>query len=131
MSVLEMEINDNLYLRGEKISEKITVIHLSNGKQIRVEQDVTYNGSIWPWKVDDQYFGKEEYARRYLSTLIWEKMTGNRLIFHAKMKVPDICGVDGAACRCPGKCNLALCSNCPIAEAFFAERDNVRLVYVV
>lgn len=74
MSVLEMEINDNLYLRGEKISEKITVIHLFNGKQIRVEQDVTYNGSIWPWKVDDQYFGKEEYARRYLSTLIWEKM---------------------------------------------------------
>lgn len=37
----------------------------------------------------------------------------------------------GYACRFPGKCNSALCSDCPVAEAFFAERDGVELVYAI
>lgn len=57
-----------------------------------------------------------------------EKLTGKRILLHKKREKPDICGY---ACRFPGKCNSALCSDCPVAEAFFAERDGVELVYAI
>lgn len=60
--------------------------------------------------------------------LVAEKLTGKRIILHKKREKPDICGY---ACRFPGKCNSALCSDCPVAEAFFAERDGVELVYAI
>lgn len=57
-----------------------------------------------------------------------EKLTGKRIILHKKREKPDICGY---ACRCPGKYNSALCGDCPVAEAFFAECDGVELVYAI
>lgn len=131
MSILMLEVAGHFYLKGEQVGEKTTVIRLSNGKQIKIEQDVLFKGVVWPWKIDDQHFSGEGFARSYLRELVWEKMTGKRMILHSKGKVPDICGVNGAACRCPEKCSLALCHNCPIAEEFFAKRDGVELVYVV
>ena len=65
-----------------------------------------------------------------LKKLIEEKVTGLRIIYHPKQQAPDICGGgEGTACRRPGECNRMLCSKCPVAEKFFADRDGVTLVY--
>lgn len=66
-----------------------------------------------------------------LKRIVSEKLTGKRIILHAKGQVPEICGVDGRACRCPGKCNSGLCYQCPVADKFFADRDGVELIYAV
>lgn len=116
---------------AKKDDSNAYIISLSNGKTITVQANVIHNGSTWDWKVDDQVFSNEGYALKYLQRLITEKLTGVRIVFHAKKAVPVICGVDGRACRAPGECNRALCFHCPVAEAFFAERDGVRLVYAV
>lgn len=121
---------DSLKLKAEQINDNEYLIRLSNGEQIKVIEQPVYNGEIWEWKVDTQYFSKEEYALRYLKRLISEKLTGIRVLYHEKREAPDICG-SGRACRHPGKCNTALCSDCPVAEAFFAERDGVKVVYAV
>ncbi len=131
MSFMKMYVVDSLYLNAEQTSETTWVIHLSNEKQITVEEQPEYNGKIWAWKVDTQIFGRSDSALSYLKQLVVEKLTGKRIIFHAKREVPDICGVDGAACRAKGECNRALCGCCPAAEAFFAEQDGVELVYAV
>lgn len=131
MSLMKMYVTDSLYLDAEQTSETTWVIHLSNGKQITVEEHPEYNGTTWDWKVNTQFFEKDQYALNYLKQLISEKLTGKRIIYHAKKEVPNICGVDGRACRSPGQCNTALCSSCPVAEAFFAERDGVELIYAV
>lgn len=111
-------------------------MHLSNGKEIRVEKDAEYvnetgKKSTWMWKIDEQFFDKDEYALNYLKKLLVERLTGKRIILHSKRNAPDICGVDGCACRARGKCNTALCSYCPVAEKFFADRDGVELVYAI
>lgn len=121
---------DSLKLKAEQISDNEYLIRLSNGEQIKVIEQPVYNGETWEWKVDTQYFSKEEYALRYLKRLISEKLTGIRVLYHEKREAPDICG-NGRACRHPGKCNTALCSDCPVAEAFFAECDGVKLIYAV
>lgn len=121
---------DSLKLKAEQISDNEYLIRLSNGEQIKVIEQPVYNGETWEWKVDTQYFSKEEYALRYLKRLISEKLTGIRVLYHEKREAPDICG-HGRACRYPGKCNTALCSDCPVAEAFFAECDGVKLIYAV
>lgn len=135
MTMLEMYVTESLYLNAEKISEKVFIIHLSNGKEIRVEKDAEYVSgtriTTWMWKVDDQFFDRDEWALGYLKRLLAEKLTGKRIILHSKRNAPDICGVDGCACRAPGECNRALCSYCPVAEKFFADRDGVELVYAV
>ena len=131
MSLMKMYVADSTYFNAEQINEKIFIIHLSNGKEIRVEKEPEHNGSIWGWKVDNQVFDREDYALSYLKKLVAEKLTGKRIIHHRKMEVPVICGVNGAACRSPGKCNLALCWGCPVAEKYFADRDGVELVYAV
>lgn len=131
MSLMQMYVADSLYFNAEQISEKVYIIHLSNGKEIRVEKEPEHNGNIWGWKVDTQVFDRDEYALGYLKELVAEKLTGKRIIRHRKMEVPDICGEDGAACRARGKCNLALCGSCPVAEKFFADRDGVELVYAI
>lgn len=100
--------------------------------KIQIFKNAAYPGesnNIWPWKVDKQYFSKDEWAAKYLHELIQEKNTGIRKINHPKLEVPEICGVDGAACRAPGKCNTAICMSCPVAEKFFADRDGVTLQY--
>lgn len=71
------------------------------------------------WDVDDL---------EDLELLPAEKLTGKRILLHKKREKPDICGY---ACRFSGECNRALCSDCPVAEAFFAERDGVELVYAI
>lgn len=136
MTMLEMYVADSLFLDAEKISEKIFIVHLSNGKEIRVEKDAEYvnetgKKSTWMWKIDEQLFDKDEYALNYLKKLLVEKLTGKRIILHSKRNAPDICGVDGRACRARGKCNTALCSYCPVAEKFFADQDGVELIYAV
>lgn len=131
MSLVKMYITDSLYLNAEQTGKNAYTIHLSNGEQIDILESPKYNGNDWAWKIGSQYFDVDDHARRYLEQLITEKLTGKRVIFHEKRKVPEICGVNGAACRFPGECNRALCGRCPVAEAFFAERDGVELVYAV
>lgn len=131
MSLMKMYVTDSLYFNAEQISEKVFLIHLSNGKEIQVEEKPEFNGSTWEWRVNTQIFDKDAYALEYLKKLVAEKLTGKRIINHRKMEVPTICGVDGAACRAPGKCNRALCNGCPVAERFFAEQDGVELIYAV
>lgn len=134
--MVEMYVTDSLFLDAEKISEKVFIVHLSNGKEIRVEKDAEYvneteKKSTWMWKIDEQFFDKDEYALNYLKKLLVERLTGKRIILHSKRNAPDICGVDGCACRARGKCNTALCSYCSVAEKFFADRDGVELVYAI
>lgn len=124
-------VMDRLTYNAEQVSDRLFVIHLSNGKQIEVEEQPVHNGNTWAWRVDTQIFDKDGYALEYLRRLVTEKLTGIRIIEHQKFEVPDICGIDGRACRCPGKCNTMLCSMCPVAEKFFADRDGVKLVYAV
>ncbi len=129
--MMEMFVTDSLHLNAEKISEKDYIIRLSNGKEIKVEKDPEYNGSTWAWRVDGQIFSRDDYALSYLKQLAAEKLTGKRILFHSKKEVPDICGVDGCACRAKNKCNTALCSFCPVAEQFEADRDGVDLIYAI
>lgn len=131
MSLIEMYVSDSLYLNAEQVSEKIYNIRLSNGKTIDVEKAPMHNGITQAWRVDGQVFSRDDYALSYLKELVAEKLTGKRIIYHKKREVPDICGVNGAACRAKGKCNTALCSDCPIKEKFEADRDGVELVYAV
>lgn len=131
MSKIEMYVTDSLYLNGEKVDDKRYIVHLSNGKDIEVEKESRHNGSTWAWRVNGMVFSKDDYAFDYLKELVHEKLTGKRIIYHSKREVPDICGVNGAACRAKGKCNTALCSHCPVAEQFWADRDGVELIYAV
>jgi len=124
-------ILDESNLNAKETAPNIYTIELSNGKTITVIRDAIRNGIEWAWKVDTQYFSRDSYARAYLKELIAEKLTGKRILFRARGKAPNICGVDGCACRHPGKCNTALCSTCPVADDFFATEDGVELVYAV
>lgn len=126
--MMEMYLQD---LNATEIEPDIYEILLSNGEKISVSRNVKHNGTIWEWKVNDQLFSKEQYALNYLKRVISEKLTGYRVLYHSKQKVPEICGVNGAACRRPGKCNSALCITCPVAEKFFADKDGVTLVYAI
>ena len=131
MSKIEMYVTDSLYMNAEKVGNKKYIIHLSNGKDIEVEKEPEHNGSTWAWRVNGQLFSRDDYAFDYLKEVIFEKLTGKRIIYHGKREVPNICGVNGAACRAKGKCNTALCSTCPVAEQFEADRDGVELIYAV
>lgn len=129
--LMDLYLTSNNYLDAEQVDERHYLIHLSNGKEIEVENRPVYDGKPWAWRVGTQIFDNEAYAVGYLKQLIAEKLTGKRIILHSKQDIPEICGVNGAACRAPGECNRALCSRCPVAEKFFADRDDVELVYAV
>lgn len=118
-----------LDLGANEISKGHYVITTQNNVAINVEKDVEHNGNIWAWKVETQIFSKDDWAANYLKKIIAEKITGIRIINRKRGTVPDICGIEGAACRQPGKCDRMLCSHCPVAEKFFADRDGVRLIY--
>ena len=128
---MKYHVLDVFHFNAEQVGKDKYIIRLSNGKQNEVVEHPKLNGTTWAWRVDSQYFSKDSHALSYLKRLVNEKLTGTRIIYHKKMNVPELCGVDGAACRCPGECNRALCMDCPVAEAFFAERDGVKLVYAV
>ena len=100
--------------------------------EIHVYKDAIYpdSESVWDWKVDTQFFSQDNYAEKYLRRLVSEKETGIRIINRSKREVPDICGDGTLGCRHPNQCNTMLCSNCPVAEAFFAKRDGVILQYI-
>lgn len=129
--LMDLYLTSNNYLDAEQVDERHYLIHLSNGKEIEVESRPMYDWKPWAWRVGTQIFDNEAYAVGYLKQLIAEKVTGKRIILHAKQDVPEICGVNGAACRCPGKCNSMICTACPVAEKFFADRDGVELVYAI
>lgn len=132
---------ENYSLMKEFITEELKAVHvgddswkitLANGEIIPViENAKSESGSIWDWRIDTQFFDKDEYALNYLKRLVQEKLTGERIIYHEKKAVPEICGINGAACRCPGACNSMLCTGCPVAEKFFADEDGVELIYAV
>lgn len=124
-------LDDSLMLNTQQEADGLYHVTLSNGEHLIVGCNVLYNGQRWPWMVDGQIFSQETYAINYLRQRITEKLTGIRVVYHAKRNAPEICGVEGRACRAPGECNRALCSYCPVAEAFFAERDGVKLVYAI
>lgn len=141
---------DVLSVPAKQIDEKAFYVALSNGKTIDVLQDVEYKYtdsygnekcSNWKWKIDGQYFDKDEYATKYLKKIISEKLTGNRIIYHARHEVPDICGCeeflkehanDSWGCHAQRDGRFSnLCSSCPIAEEIEANRDGVNLVYAI
>ena len=115
---------------AKQVNENTFYMTLSNGVKINITKNPEHNGSIWEWQINAQVFSKDSYAENYLKKIITEKLTGNRIIYHKEKQAPDICGVNGSACRHPKECNTAICSQCPVAERFFAKRDNVKLIYV-
>lgn len=131
MSKIKTYITNSSFLNIKKTGEKTWTIHLSNGKKIMVEEKPEHNGEIWEWKIGNQVFGKDDYAYKYLLRIVSEKLTGKRIIHHAKREIPNTCGIEGRACRHPGECNTSLCIYCPIAEKFFADEDGVELIYAV
>lgn len=116
----------------EKTLEHGVTLTLSNGQTISIWRHARYEGTgdVWAWKVDTQYFDSSASAWKYLNRCIQEKLTGQRVLLK-KYNAPDICGIDGSACRSPEKRNTALCQNCPVAEKFRAEQDGVEVVYAV
>lgn len=104
-------------------------ILLSNGKTIDTNQ-VLRNGKMY-YVVDGQWFTRLNYAHTYFRKRVIELLTGSRIIFHKQHPVPDICGVNGMACRAKGECNTAICSYCPVAENFFAVKNGVNLIYAI
>lgn len=130
--MMESYLTESLHASADGDGKHFKIV-LSNGKSFSVEREAISEGSdvVWDWKIDTQYFNDGNYARTYLDRLIAEKLTGKRVIYREKKPVPEICGIEGAACRSPGKCNTMLCSNCPVAENFFADRDGVELVYAI
>lgn len=106
------------------------VLNLANGKHIEVCSVPAGKHPGFDIRIDNQYFPCKDYADIYLTRLIYEKLTGKRIITHAKREVPQICGINGAACRNKA-CTSALCYRCPIAEEHFAQMDGVELVYAV
>ena len=122
------------YLNGQKTEHDCEKwrIQLSNGKEIEIEKNpVSSTGTAWAWRIDCQYFDNEDIAVKYLRQLVTEKLTGKRVLLRKKGAVPEICGIDGIRCRNPLACNSALCSHCPVADAFFADRDGVELIYAI
>lgn len=125
---------------GEKTDKNLWSVRVKNAAKgdsnatrlISVASDVLYHAegeasgtSRWKWLVDGQYFDSDKFAAKYLLRRIEEIRTGVRTFDHEKQAVPDICGVEGRACRHPNACNSALCSHCPVAEEFFAKRDGI------
>lgn len=72
----------------------ITSTESGNLWTINVYKDAIYpeTGTVWEWKIDKQYFSRDDWAAKYLVRLIAEKNTGERIIDHERGNVPDICG---------------------------------------
>ena len=134
MSIMKMYVEE--YLNAEQVAENLYIIHLSNVAS-ESDSDVAYIQEKGKLVVGITEFAPMDYKDANdewigfdadMAKLVAEKLTGKRILLHKKREKPDICGY---ACRFPGECNRALCSECPVAEAFFAERDGVGLVYAI
>jgi len=117
-------------LDDQQPSGTVRTIMLASGRTIQIQKDKTYNDIIWALGIDGQVFDRKSWADQYLWLSACEKLTGKRVIFQEKKSAPEICG-QGRACRRPNACNSLLCSACPVAEAFFAARDRLELIYAV
>ena len=87
MTMIEMYVTDSAYLNAEQTSENTWTIHLSNGEDIPIEKTPVHNGSVWSWRIGTSIFGNSHYAYKYLCTLVTEKLTGRRIIHHAKFLI--------------------------------------------
>lgn len=126
------EVVEVLGVPAEKIADRWYLIRLVNGRTIEViEAPTTDTGARFAWQIAGQYWQDSDGAWDYLRRVIAERTTGVRVIAHPRREAPTICGANGIGCRCPGKCNTALCQGCPVAEEFEARRDGVRLVYAI
>ena len=115
--------------KAQKASRNLWIISdREQSWELSVCKDAVYPDSdtVWTWKIDTQFFEKDNWAARYLMRRIQEKITGIRYIKHKKGTVPSICW---GTCRHPEQCNTMLCSDCPIAETFWAKREGIRMLY--
>ena len=115
--------------KAQKIGRNLWIISDKGQKwELPIYKDAVYPDSdtVWPWKIDTQFFEKDEWAAHYLMRRIQEKTTGIRYIKHKKRTIPSICGY---MCRHPEQCNSMLCSDCPVAEVFWAKREDIRILY--
>ena len=109
--------------------------HNGEAYTLKIEQNVRHDGHLWSWKVDSQFFSKDEYAEGYLEKRVSELKTGKRYISNVKRGFPVICGFGGLSCRLRYRDDgtpaySMLCSECPKAEQMQAERDGLTLVYM-
>lgn len=106
------------------------ILNFANGEHIEVCSVPDGKHPGFDIRIDNQYFPRKDYADIYLASLVYEKLTGKRIITYAKREVPQICGINGAACRNKA-CTSALCNRCPVAEEHFAQMDRAELIYAV
>ena len=119
---------------AERITDDLYVFHLTNGKMLEAERLSHDDRDYDLWKIGNTPladFGGVSVCRRVVERIVREQYTGQRIIPRKKGTIPEICGIEGRACRAPGECNRALCMYCPIADKFFADRDGVELVYAI
>ena len=99
---------------------------------IEVVKDAVYpdeQGNVWPWRIDGQYFNRDNHACAYLMKRVKEKESGIRIIPHKKKDFPDLCR-DRDYCRYDQrKIFSMLCYGCPKAEQIQAEAEGLSLVY--
>lgn len=119
---------------AERITDDLYVFHLSNGKILEAERLSHDDGDYDLWEIGNTPLadmGEVSVCRRVVERIVQEQYTGQRIIPRKKGKIPEICGIEGRACRAKGECNRALCMWCPVADKFFADRDGVELVYAI
>lgn len=139
-----------LGVQAKQTGENTYLVRLVNGKTFTVITDAEHHDkdsygndrvTTWEFKVDTQYFSNFDYAYKYIHELITEKLTGNRIIYHARKEVPCICGGeeflkehenDSWGCHAQKDNTFSNnCSYCPIAEEIQAKRDGVTLIYML
>ena len=132
-----MLIKDVLTANGAVDQGDGRYIISGDGWSIEVLKDAPYpaTGSVWEWRVAGQFFSRDDWAAEYLTKLIAEKVTGERVLDHERGSVPDICGteeyVSNHSCRAKMRGVFSmLCQYCPVAEQIEADRDGVTLKYV-
>ncbi len=110
---------------------KETVVTLSNGKTITIVKEP--EGGLWPWSVDGRLFSYDRWAEEYLKQVVYEKVTGLRVMMRPRYEVPHICGGNCAGYRNENGNdeNDSPCGLCPIRDNAEAERDGVKLIYAV
>lgn len=125
--MIKMMLNQ---LNASKDGSKFTVT-LSNGSSIVVVEGPEEYDRIYCWKVGTQLFNNDIWAAEYLQRMVVEKLTGYRVIMHEEKAIPNICGVNGSACRRPDVFNSAICRTCPVKERANAEADGLQIIYAV
>lgn len=119
---------------AERISDDLYVFHLTNGRMLEAKRLSHDDGDYDLWEIGNTPLadlGDDHILRKFIERRLMEQYTGQRILPRKKGKVPEICGIEGRACRAKGECNRALCMWCPVADKFFADRDGLELVYAI